>query len=127
MTPADKLLPRLAKVRQVKPGQWQALCPAHDDKSPSMRIKEAEDGTLLVKCWTGCSAEAICAAAGLELRDLFPGDRSRPQRRGLSIKALQHEGMICRIGDALLAQGMEMSADDRARYDLAKQRMGGRS
>ncbi|MNR20730.1 hypothetical protein D3C85_1375870 [compost metagenome] len=61
--PADKLLPRLDKARQVKPGKWIARCPAHDDKTPSAHITEAEDGKLLVECWAGCSAAEIVMSA----------------------------------------------------------------
>lgn len=124
MTPPDKLLPRLRKVRQVKAGQWVACCPAHDDKSPSLHITEADDGKLLVKCWTGCTAESVCSAVGLELRDLFAGDDYRSRQSGPSRKALLFEGMVCRVGQAHQAQGMTLSAEDQARFELAKQRLG---
>jgi hypothetical protein len=39
---------------------------------------ETSDGTLLVKCWSGCTANAIVHAVGLELRDLFP---PRPHKK----------------------------------------------
>lgn len=125
MSPADKLLPLLVKVRQVKPLAWKACCPAHDDKSPSLKISEAEDdGRLLLKCWAGCTTAQIVGAVGLELRDLFVSDPSRPRRRGPSRKAVEHEEMICRIGDGYRARGEAMSAEDQARYELARQRLG---
>jgi hypothetical protein len=125
MTPADKLLPLLKKVRQVKPLNWEACCPAHDDKSPSLKISEAEDGRLLLKCWAGCTAGEIVGAVGLALRDLFPAKPGRSgRRRGPSRDAIEHERMILRIGDNLLRQGQEMSETDRDRYDLARKRLG---
>lgn len=123
MRPIDTLLPRLTKVRAVGPAHWVACCPAHPDKHPSLRIRELPDGTLLIKCWVGCSAPAICAAVGLTLRDLFVTSRHRRRTRGPSLKALLHEGLICRIGTALLAQGIELSAEDQARLERAKQRL----
>ena len=27
---------------------WTALCPAHDDRAPSLSIRDAEDGRILV-------------------------------------------------------------------------------
>lgn len=122
--PIDTLLGRLDKVRQVKPQSWVACCPAHDDKSPSLKVSEAEDGRVLVKCWSGCTTAQIVGAAGLELRDLFVSDGKPVARRGPSRRAQLHEKMICRIGDELLAQGKELDAVDRARYDLARQRLG---
>jgi hypothetical protein len=123
-TPIDTLLGRLDKVRQVKPNTWMACCPAHDDKSPSLKVSEAEDGRVLVKCWAGCTTEQVVGAAGLELRDLFVSTGKSVARRGPSRRALLHEKMICRVGDALLAEGKELDAVDRARYELARQRLG---
>ncbi|MES2820111.1 MAG: hypothetical protein V4812_14110 [Pseudomonadota bacterium] len=84
MKPINTLLPRLARVRAVAPGQWVARCPAHPDRHPSLRIRELPDGTLLVKCWVGCSAQAVCAAVGLELRDLFVSSAYRRRTRALA-------------------------------------------
>lgn len=122
--PIDNLLGRLDKVRQVKPQTWTACCPAHDDKSPSLKVSEAEDGRVLVKCWAGCTAAQIVGAVGLELRDLFVSTGKPAARRGPSQAALLHEKLICRIGDRLLARGVEFDADDLARYELARQRLG---
>jgi len=125
MNPVDNLLARLSKVRERKPGRWVACCPAHDDKTPSLYVTEAEDGRALLKCWGGCSTEEICAAVGLELRDLFlSSSRRGRQRRGPSQKALLHEATIIRAAEAQLLQGMPLSDEDRARYALARQRLG---
>ena len=121
--PADKLLPRLDKVRQVKPGKWIARCPAHDDKSPSLHITEAEDGKLLVKCWAGCSVVKIVTAVGLELRDLFPDSGSKPRRPGPTRAAVERERMIYHIGKSLIAQGAELDEEDRRRFELARDRL----
>ncbi len=123
MTPAEKLLPRLDKVRQTKAGQWTALCAAHPDKTPSLRISEAEDGKLLLKCWAGCSVTEITAAVGLELRDLFPEGNSQPRRPGPSKAAIDHERIVLRIGQNLIAKGMQLSAEDQQRFVLAKIRL----
>jgi hypothetical protein len=71
MKPITKVLERLSKVKQRKPDQWMACCPAHDDRDPSLSIKEAHDGKVLLHCWSGCTADDIVAAIGLELSDLF--------------------------------------------------------
>lgn len=38
------------------------LCPAHDDRNPSLDVAEGDDGRPLVLCRAGCSYEAICEA-----------------------------------------------------------------
>jgi hypothetical protein len=36
---------------------WMARCPARHDPNPSLAIREAEDGHLLVFCHAGCSQD----------------------------------------------------------------------
>lgn len=43
LQPINKVLDRLDKVKAKNAHQWQAVCPAHDDKSPSLTVTEAED------------------------------------------------------------------------------------
>ncbi len=124
MKPIDKLLPRLAKVREVAPSQWVARCPAHSDQHPSLRVRELDDGTVLIKCWAGCSAQDICGAVGLAPRDLFVTDDNKRRQRAPSLKAQLHENLIVQIGTVLQRQGMELNAEDRARFEQAKRRLG---
>ncbi len=53
-------------------GGWMARCPAHDDHRASLSIGAGDDGRVLLHCHARCTPDAICAAAGLVLRDLFP-------------------------------------------------------
>jgi DNA primase len=39
-----------------------ARCPAHDDREPSLAIRDRDDGTVLVYCHAGCSQERVIAA-----------------------------------------------------------------
>ena len=54
-------LERLGKRRGGN-GNWQ--CPAHEDRNPSMSLKE-ENGKVLVRCFAGCTFEQIRDALGL--------------------------------------------------------------
>jgi len=67
----DKILPLLDKVRMKGDNTWIACCPAHDDKSPSLAIREVDD-RLLIHCFAGCTVHEVVQAVGLELSDLFP-------------------------------------------------------
>ena len=51
------------KVKQ-QTGYWMAQCPAHDDGTPSMRIKDRGDGTASVECFAGCDFVDILKAVG---------------------------------------------------------------
>lgn len=122
MTPLDLVLSCLDKVKANGKDRWKACCPAHDDKSPSLSITETSDGTVLLKCWVGCNASAIVQAIGLELRDLFPGEKH--ERRGPSPAAVLHERAVYMIGKNLIEKGSEMNPADLERFNLAKQRLG---
>jgi hypothetical protein len=57
-----------------------ARCPAHDDHSPSLSVREGADGRALVYCFAGCAPEAVIGALGLQWPDLFPpGHRHAPR------------------------------------------------
>lgn len=64
------LLDRLHGVRSTGPGRWIARCPAHEDRRPSLSIREI-DGRTLVHCFGACSPGDVLAAVGLRMTDLF--------------------------------------------------------
>ena len=87
--PADKLLHRLDRVHQRGPGQWSARCPAHDDRGPSLTVKELADGKLLLHCFGGCSVEDVVGAVGLSVVDLFPARGAHAPGAGASPQRLK--------------------------------------
>lgn len=124
LTPAEVLIPRLDKVRSRGPGSWMACCPAHADRSPSLSIREAADGKILLRCMAGCSLEQIVEAVGLEVSDLFPRrldtdygkrqkDRFPPFPWRDAIKILYHHLLVVQMGAARIAMGEPLSEDDR--------------
>jgi hypothetical protein len=76
----EELLSRLSKVKKTGPSKWQSCCPAHEDRSPSLAIKE-DDGKILLHCFAGCSVGDVVGAIGLELLDLFTKDNRDPNWR----------------------------------------------
>ena len=75
----NDFLGKLAYAKEAS-GQWMGRCPAHEDKTPSLSVKEGQDGAILLKCHAGCTTEAVVAALGLELADLFP-PREKPEKK----------------------------------------------
>lgn len=49
---------------------WKCLCPAHDDRNPSLSIDIGENGKPLVRCFAGCDQDAVISA--LKDRGLWP-------------------------------------------------------
>lgn len=64
----EAVLNHFAGVKKNGAG-WMALCPAHEDKNPSLSIRE-ENGKVLLYCHAGCTYEAVRAAAGIDKADL---------------------------------------------------------
>ena len=69
---------------------YSACCPAHDDRNPSLSIRDSNDGRVLIKCHAGCSQEAVIAA--LKRLGLWGGQApaaSASTRRITPSKAIQ--------------------------------------
>ncbi len=64
-----EFLPYLQGVKATPKGNV-ACCPAHDDRHPSLVVKETDD-RLLIHCWAGCRTTDVLAAMGLDFPDLF--------------------------------------------------------
>ena len=52
---------------------WMARCPAHDDREPSLSVRES-DGKVLVRCHAGCDQRKVISA--LKERGLWDGKAS---------------------------------------------------
>jgi len=130
MSAIDTLLERCDGVKSRGASQWSCKCPAHQDRSPSLTIKQADDGTILIHCFAGCEPNDILAAIGMNIRDLFPkalGHHRLPKkRRGISafdaMRAVRHELLVVE----LLAEDFSKGLDDptfRLRAQLAADRI----
>ena len=133
-TPIDAVLHRLEKVKRTAPDRWIALCPAHDDRRPSLSIREADDHRVLLKCWSGCGAAEIVSALGLSLADLFTGDQrslsdhgTGPMRRPFdyrdALTGVSNEAIVVRVIASALARGETLDADALDRLGQAEERI----
>jgi hypothetical protein len=129
--PAVTLLDRVEGVRQTGPGRWIARCPAHQDRSPSLSVRELDDGTTLIHCFAGCSAADVVTAVGLEFRDLFParpGHQRAPIRSRVPaadrLALIDHEALVVALIAAYMRCDRNISDEHLARLDLAVQRIG---
>ena len=130
-SPAAKLLSRLDKVKKTGSGQWLARCPAHDDGSPSLSVRETDDGTVLLHCFAQCPAGDVLAAVGMELGELFPRryaspPKSRFERRIGPKDALQSVAyeatVVCCIAAEVREQG-NLTAESYERLITATSRI----
>ena len=68
----EGVLDRLRDVRRE--GRfWKALCPAHEDSTPSLRLWVGDNGGLIGRCYA-CSATfaELCRATGTKPKDWYP-------------------------------------------------------
>jgi hypothetical protein len=127
----DVVLSRLDQVKQTAPGRWIARCPAHDDRSPSMAVRELDDGRILLHCFSGCSAEEVLDAVGMTFSDLYSeksdGHCRHPERRPFPasdvLRCISFDALVVASGAATLLDGKPFSEADRERLMLAASRL----
>lgn len=68
------LLGRFAEVTEQPDGGYLAVCPAHDDSRPSLRIWRGDDGKVRLTCRAGCSSANVVRSAGLAWPDMFDAE-----------------------------------------------------
>jgi hypothetical protein len=118
----------LTAVRQTGPDKWQAKCPAHPDKTPSLCIVDAGDKALVI-CRAGCTFSSIAQAMNLEPWQFFAdGKAPRPIKGSTLLKRQLYEALDTELRILLIANsdrlaGRQISAEDAAREKLAKQRI----
>jgi hypothetical protein len=127
---ADKFISRLDSVRKSGPDKWQARCPAHADKGPSLAIRELDDGRVLLHCFAGCSTGEVLQAVGLNFSDLYPTNSSfhlPMPRKAFSARdalmGLTFEVLVLLQMAKLMAGGMALSDVERSRLLLSAVRI----
>lgn len=56
--------------------EWVVRCPAHNDKTPSLAIREGDNGTPLFHCFAGCLPDDILAARGFTWNNVLTDENS---------------------------------------------------
>jgi putative DNA primase/helicase len=72
--------------RRIGKNSFVARCPAHEDCTPSLSLRNGDDGRVLWKCFAGCSQDAVHAA--LIERGLLVRNGDRPQQRPAAPKPM---------------------------------------
>ena len=137
LRPITEFLPRLNKVRAVRDSEWTACCPAHDDKTPSLSIKELGDGRVLLHCFAGCTGDDILAAVGMSWAEIMPDELTRQPGRGFPLRTseldkhiervagylcdVDHEKLVVDLWRLMKKQGTTPTPEDNARAKQALQ------
>jgi len=134
MSKVENFIQRLNKVKG-RNGTWTACCPAHDDKSPSLSVREAEDGRVLVHCFGGCDVHSVLGAVGMDMNDLFPERDERLDHNQVSkslkpafyasdlLRIASFECLVVMIAAYDMRRGKKLSEEDLNRLETAQQRI----
>lgn len=106
--PLYPLLNKLSNVKQTKPDQWMACCPAHDDRKQSLGVAVGPTGKLLLNCLAGCELPAVLKAIPAEYGELFP----RVDPRSLDTLQSSAAGTSSRSGKARIVATYDYLAAD---------------
>lgn len=128
---ADALLNQLEGVKRTGPGRWLARCPSHDDKHPSLAIRELDDGRVLVHDFAGCDVEHVLSAVGLTFDALYPerslDDRKPRERRPFPaadvLRCIELETLIVACAASSMARGETLPESERQRLMTAAERI----
>ena len=118
----DSLLQRLDKVKRTGRDKWSACCPAHDDRGPSLAVKELDDGRILLHCFAGCGAGEVLGAIGMDFADLFPTVSTfhsprvrKPWNAGDVLTGIAYEVLLAYAYASKMAQGVVLSTAEQDR------------
>ena len=127
---AEALISHLDGVRRTGAGRWLAKCPAHDDSTASLAIRELDDGRVLLHDFAGCEPEHVLSAVGLTFDALFPGSplgEWKPERRPFPaadvLRAISLEALIVVLAASDIASGKLLSNSDLERLKVASARI----
>ena len=124
----ENILSRLEKVKG-RNGSYTACCPAHTDKSPSLAIRELDDGRILLKCFADCSVQDIMGSIGMEIGDLFPDTKKDlpPVKRKYYasdlLRVIEFEAWVVSVAAHTMSTGNKLSETDRDRMKVATARI----
>ncbi len=127
----ETLISRLDGVKETGHGKYVARCPAHDDKSPSLAIKECGDGRILIHDFAGCQTEDVLAAVDLTFADVMPErigtDHSIKRERWINAKdaleTLDHASLVVSIIGADFLKHKDIDDETWSRLAVAVNRI----
>ena len=129
MTALNTLLSRLERVQPIGNNRYKALCPSHEDRSPSLAIKDDSD-RLLLHCFSGCETSDVLGAIGLTFADIMPdkamGNFKKVKKPFYAMDVLgiiKFEATLVYIYATDMAKGLKLTSTDNERLLLAASRI----
>jgi|TARA_R110002012_G_C11396874_1_gene585241 hypothetical protein len=101
MIAREEILAKFKKVYKSGEGEYQCLCPSHDDNNASLGLKFKED-KMILNCFAGCSMQSILDSVGLTWNDVMPNTRDIKYKPNSRIKFSNPYSILKATRDDLL-------------------------
>lgn len=107
-------------VRETGNGQYSCRCPAHEDKSASLGIKQGDGDRILLNCFAGCSVNDILKSVGLDWKDILPDSGLDVEIKTkfnpfAVLKMIRDEVLIIGLASADIRKGKPLNDKDHMR------------
>ena len=121
----EKVLSGLQKVKKTGEGKYLALCPAHNDKTPSLAIKAVDDRVLL-HCFGGCETADVLSALNLTFADIMPNEcngnfpkEKKPFYASEVLQTVRDEAQFTHFCAIHMSKGFQLCDADLKRLSMA--------
>lgn len=96
-----EILDRFQDVTEEGDGGYLALCPAHGDSRPSLRIWRGDDNKVRITCRAGCDTVVVINSVGLKWVDLFnaEGDGATVPKEKPELVGIKHTAALAMYVD----------------------------
>ena len=126
----DIFLDKLEKVKTMGGGKYNACCPVHTEKTPSLGIRLLEGERIIMHCF-GCGANGIdvCKALGIDPSELFPPTTKSYKREkpifpaSMVLDILANEATVLECAAYDIVNKIPISASGYKRLMLARARI----
>ena len=120
----EDVLNRFDGVRETGGGQYSCRCPAHEDKSNSLGIKQGDGDRIMMNCFAGCQTQDVLSAVGLSFKDILPTNdyNKEVKEKGFNpysvLKMIRDEVLIIGLASVDIKKGKAL--DDKEHGRLLK-------
>ncbi len=117
--------------RAKRSGSWkgkpayQAKCPSHRDRSPSLSITEGANGSTYLHCFRGCTTEEILSAKGMRMGDLFADSGFKPSPEMRRVWADEERLKLCERQHGLAIMAQAVLPGERPYWQAVENRIAG--
>lgn len=116
----------LNRLKSTGGNKWVACCPVHEEKTPSLSIKQLDDRSYIMHCF-GCGANGVDVfnTLGANKKELF-GDKDNGDYIPQKVKdEYMEDKFFIAVYESDIKKGIKPKLDENRRYRKAQCRIRG--